>query len=180
MTGAEFNELVKQLSRKLYYYAFRILKDQMAAEDVVQEVFLKLWNMNARLSEYKSIDALATAMVRNSCIDQLRKSKFIETEAGNIHILKEADDPSPQEALERSETMLILDRIIGMLPDNYRELVRLKDIEGLSYEEISEKTKLNINSLRVNLSRARKFIRNEFIKYSDEHKGDKTAAGEIL
>jgi RNA polymerase sigma-70 factor (ECF subfamily) len=180
MTRVEFNDLVKQLSRKLYYYAFRMLKDQMSAEDVVQEVFLKLWNMNTRLNEYRSIDALATAMVRNSCIDQIRKSRFIQNEAGNIRTFAGPDNPSPQEALELSETMLILDRIIGMLPDNYRELVRLRDIEGLSYEKISEMTKLNINSLRVNLSRARKFIRNEFIKYSDEHGRDKKAAGEIL
>ena len=68
--------------------------------------------------------------------------------------------------------MSVLDSIIEALPDKFRELIQLKDIEGLSYEEISEITHLNINALRVNLSRARKMVRNEFNKFSDENRGN--------
>ena len=73
-----------------------------------------------------------------------------------------------------------MDKIIDALPENYRVLIQLRDIEGLSYEEISKKTELNINALRVTLSRARKLVRNEFIKYSYEQRGNKKAAGKIL
>jgi len=76
--------------------------------------------------------------------------------------------------------MSIMDKIIDALPENYRVLIQLRDIEGLSYEEISKKTELNINALRVTLSRARKLVRNEFIKYSYEQRGNKKAAGKIL
>jgi len=179
MTRADFNDLVKKLNRKLYLYAFRILKNRAGAEDCVQEVFLKLWKMNTRLGEYKSIDALATTMVKNISIDQLRKHKFTDSNIDNYSFYQTLD-PSPQEQLERSETMLIMDRIIETLPENYRNLIRFRDIEGLSYEEISEKTQLNINALRVNLSRARKIVRNEFIKYSNERRGNKETSGNIL
>ncbi|MFZ0282086.1 MAG: sigma-70 family RNA polymerase sigma factor [Bacteroidales bacterium] len=180
MTRADFNDLVKKLNRKLYLYAFRILKNQAGAEDAVQEVFLKLWKMNTQPGEYNSIDALATTMVKNYCIDQLRKLKFTESDNISGYSLYQTTDPSPHEQLERNDTILILERIIEALPENYRNLIRLRDIEGFSYEEISEKTQLNINALRVNLSRARKIVRNEFIKYSDELRGNKKTTGEIL
>jgi RNA polymerase sigma factor (sigma-70 family) len=172
MTRADFNELVKRLNRKLYLYAFRILKNQAGSEDAVQEIFLKLWNMNTQLKEYKSIDALATAMIKNHCIDQVRKLKF----RNNLFIddaqISYTSEPSPHEELERSDTMSVLDRIIETLPGNLKELIQLRDVEGLSYEEISEKTHLNINALRVNLSRARKKVRDEFNRYSNESGGN--------
>lgn len=180
MTRADFSDLVKKLSRKLYTYAFRILRSQEGAEDAVQEVFLKLWKMNTQPEEFESIEAMVTTMTKNHCIDQLRKQKFKDSGGIDNYTLHQSDDPSPYEQLERSETMSIMDKIIGTLPENYRELIQLRDIAGLSYEEISQKTDLKINTLRVTLSRARKIVRNEFLKYSYEQKANKESAGEIL
>jgi len=162
MNRAGFEKLVHSLSRKLYGYAYRILKDQEEAEDTVQEVFLKLWRMNERLSEYKSLDALASTMTKNMCIDQLRKQRQIKTGDSATASLFSSSDPSPQEQMENSETFMILDRIIGELPESYREMIQLKDIDGLSYEEIALKTNQNINTIRVTISRARKTVREEY------------------
>lgn len=172
MTRADFNELVKRLNRKLYLYAFRILKNHAGAEDAVQEIFLKLWNMEAQLKVYKSIDALSTAMLKNHCIDQVRKQKLRNNQSVDESEGNYSSGLSPHDELERNDTMSVLDSIIEALPDKFRELIQLKDIEGLSYEEISEITHLNINALRVNLSRARKMVRNEFNKFSDENRGN--------
>jgi RNA polymerase sigma factor (sigma-70 family) len=174
MTRAEFNDYVKLQSRKLYGFAFRILRNQEEAEDAVQEVFIKLWKMKERLGEYNSIDALATTMMKNHCIDHLRRaSKLftddIETSKGNFI---QTSVPSPNEQMELSETNEILHSIIGRLPDAQKIIIVLRDIEGWSYEEISEKTEQNINTLRVTLSRARKLIRDEFNKYTNERRGN--------
>ena len=67
-------------------------------------------------------------------------------------------------------------RIINDLPGIYREIIQLRDIEELSYEEIAEKTGQNINTLRVNLSRARKSVRDEYKKQNNEFRGNKTIA----
>jgi RNA polymerase sigma factor (sigma-70 family) len=170
MTRGDFSELVKRLSRKLYLYAFRILKNQEGAEDAVQEIFLKLWNMEAKLKDYNSIEALSTAMLKNHCIDQVRRQKLRNNSSVDDFRLDYATGLSPHDELERNDTMSVLDRIIEALPERLRELIQLRDIEGLSYEEISEITRLNINALRVNLSRARKLVRNEFNKFSDENR----------
>lgn len=180
MNRDDFNDLVMNISRKLYGYAYRILRDQAGAEDAIQEVFMKLWKMNTKLDEYKSIDALALTMTKNHCIDLLRKHKQYET--GDNYAVKffHAPEPTPHEQLERNETKFILDRIIGKLPEIYREMIQLRDIDGLSYEEIAVMTDQNINTLRVNLSRARKIIRDQYLKYNNETRGNKKTARKVL
>jgi RNA polymerase sigma factor (sigma-70 family) len=172
MTRSDFNNLVHTISRKLYGQAYRILKDQEGSEDAVQEVFVKLWKMNNRLDEYESVDALAATIIKNYCIDQLRKQKHIESEDSIAFSMFHDSEPSPLEKLERNETSGILARIIKNLPEIYREIIQLRDIEELTYEEIAGKTGQNINTLRVNLSRARKIVRDEYKKYNNEYRGN--------
>jgi RNA polymerase sigma factor (sigma-70 family) len=164
MTRDEFNNLVHSISRKLYGYAYRILRDQEGSEDAVQEVFVKLWKMKTRLDEYGSVEALAATMVKNYSIDLIRKQKHIgQNDKSQLAVYYDSE-PSPHEKLERDETSLSIRRIINNLPEIYREIIQLRDIEELSYEEIAEKTGQNINTLRVNLSRARKIVRDEYKK----------------
>jgi RNA polymerase sigma-70 factor (ECF subfamily) len=75
MTRTDFNDLVRQLNRNLYGHAYRILRSQEEAEDVVQEVFIKMWNLGKKLDEYTNVAALGVTMTRNLCIDQIRKKK---------------------------------------------------------------------------------------------------------
>jgi RNA polymerase sigma factor (sigma-70 family) len=180
MTRLQFNNCVLQLSRKLYLVAFRFLKDRQEAEDAVQEVFIKLWNKKEKLDEYNSIEALATTTIKNHCIDQLRKVKTIRIDDSNQNIPYYFNEPSPQEQLERDETSNILHKIIDRLPDIYRDIIRQREIEGLSYEEISRVTNININTLRVTLSRARGMIRDELKKYNYENRGNKQVARKIF
>ena len=86
MTRTDFNDLVRQQNRKLYGYAFRILRNQEEAEDAVQEVFIKLWNLGNKLDSYNSIGALATTMIKNFCIDQIRKKKHFNGKTTNVLI----------------------------------------------------------------------------------------------
>ena len=180
MTRAEFDQLVQMQGRKLYGFAFRILRNQEEAEDVVQEVFIKLWKMGGKLGEYNSIDALATTMTKNYCIDLLRKQKNNFKGDFNTIDYQNLTTPSPQEQLETKELGEILNNIIEKLPEAYQIVIKLRDIEGVSYEEIAEKTDLNINTLRVTLSRARKLIRDEYKKYQYERRGTETTYRKVL
>ena len=82
--------------------------------------------------------------------------------------------------MESRESDDIIHKIIDNLPDTYKVVIRLREIDGFSYEEIAEKTNQNINTLRVTLSRARKFIRDEFNKYQYERRGIKQVARKVL
>jgi RNA polymerase sigma factor (sigma-70 family) len=168
MIRSDFNELVSKQSRQLFSYAFRILGNREEAEDAVQEVFIKLWNMGEKIEEYSSIEALSVTMTRNYCIDQLRKRRFSDGLDQDHRNLLMASEPSPHEQMEIRESSDILYAIIAELPAIYREMAQMRDIEGFSYQEIAEKTQQNVNTIRVTLSRARKIIRDEFIKYQNE------------
>jgi RNA polymerase sigma factor (sigma-70 family) len=176
MARTDFNKLVHTIGRKLYVHAYRILRNKEGSEDAVQEVFVKLWKMNTRLEEYESVEALAMTMIKNYCIDQIRKQKYIEPGDNSAFSLCRDSEPSPQEKLENNETSALMHRIINDLPEMYREIIQLRDIEELTYEQIADKTGQNINTLRVNLSRARKSVRDEFKKYLNEFRGNKTIA----
>jgi RNA polymerase sigma-70 factor (ECF subfamily) len=170
MSRDNFNDLVRQLSRKLYGYSFRILRNQEEAEDAVQEVFIKLWNLGKKLDGYISIEALSVTMIKNFCVDQLRKKKHLDYEELTKRDFQNPDNSSPSELLENTESDAILHSIINQLPDIYKDVIILKEIDGLSYEEISDKTEQNVNTLRVTLSRARKMIREEYNKYQHERR----------
>ncbi len=168
MTREKFNEYVLQQSRTLYGFAYRILHNQEEAEDAVQEVLIKLWKMGDRLENYTSIDALATTMTKNYCIDQIRKQKHAADGSYDINNYQLKTSPSPQDQMEHAESDAIVHRLIGDLDEKYRLVIELRDIEGLSYEEIAAKTGQNINTIRVTLSRARGFIRDEYKRYNNE------------
>jgi RNA polymerase sigma-70 factor (ECF subfamily) len=180
MTRLEFNNHVLQLSRRLYLVAFRFLKSREEAEDAVQEVFIRLWNKKEKLDEYNSIEALATTTIKNYCIDQLRKIRTIAIEGNINQAAVYQHGPSPDEQLERVETAQILHDIIAGLPELYKEIIMKREIEGLSYEEIALITSQNINTLRVNLSRARKMIREEYNKHQYERRRIKEADRKVL
>jgi RNA polymerase sigma-70 factor (ECF subfamily) len=180
MTRLQFNNTVIQLGRKLYLVAYRFLQNREEAEDAVQDVFIKLWNKRDQLDKYDSVEALATATIKNHCIDQLRKIKTIGLDNNSRNLPYFFNEPTPYEQLERDETSEILNKIIDKLPDIYKEIIIKREIDGLSYEEIAQNTSHNINTLRVTLSRARVMIRDEFKKYNYEHNGNKKAARKIL
>ena len=180
MTRADFNELVQQQSRNLYGHAFRILRNQEEAEDAVQEVFIKLWNLGKKLDEYNSLVALSTTMIKNFCIDQIRKKKHFIQEENEERDIQNADNNSPFELMQSRESENILLQIIDQLPDIYKNIVILREIDDLSYEEISLQTEQNINTIRVTISRARKMIREEFNKYQYERRGIKEVGGKVL
>jgi RNA polymerase sigma factor (sigma-70 family) len=180
MTRLEFNNHILQLSRKLYIVAYRFLKNQEEAEDAVQEVFIRLWNRRDRLEEYKSVEALAVTTTKNYCIDQIRKIRTIPFDSVPANSAVIDSRESPDNVLERSEAAKILNGIIDNLPDNYREIIRKKEIDGLSYDEIAQATDQNINTLRVNLSRARNMIRDEFKRIKYEYSGNSSNSRKVL
>ncbi|MDT8400931.1 MAG: sigma-70 family RNA polymerase sigma factor [Bacteroidales bacterium] len=167
MTRKEFETDIIPLSSTLYRYAFRFLSSKEGAEDAVQEVFLKLWKKRDKLSGYNSVQAFAMTVTRNHCLDSLRKKKmefFDDTGKDEAR----ASDMNLEKSLENSEKFRIISGIIDTLPENYRTVIQLRDIEGYEYEELSEKLKMDINNLRVILSRARKMVREEIKKKNYE------------
>lgn len=168
MTIDEFNDIIYKYNRKLFSTAFHMLRNRQEAEDVVQDVFVKMWLMGNKIDEYNDIGALGVTITKNNCLDLIRKWKFIDNNS-DLAVTTDPDpSPSPCEKLVITENEKIMNRIIDDLPPLYRDLVQLREINGLSYEEIASQKNLNTNTLRVTLSRARKIIKAKYLKFTNE------------
>ncbi len=163
MLAREFKTDVLPISNKLLRFALQILQDEEEAKDVLQDVFLKLWEKRNDLNKIENLEAFTMRMVRNRCLDVIRSRKTISMELIKKKNLPEEDN-SGSNLLEDLDTLYLVKQIICSLPELQRTIIHLRDIEQLEYEEISKATDLNVNSIRVNLSRARKKVRDEMLK----------------
>jgi len=168
MTRDAFNEIINKYNRKLFAIAFRMLRNRQEAEDVVQDVFMKMWMMGNKIDKYNDICALGVTMTKNNCLDMLRKWKHISSDTDGSVPVDTDPSSSPFDKIVSAEDESILFRIIEELPPIYRDLVQLREINGLSYKEIAEINSVKINSLRVTLSRARQIIKEKYLKYSND------------
>lgn len=166
MTAKDFKIQVLPVSNKLLRFAIQFLKDEEQAKDVVQDVFLKLWQKRDELEKIDSIEAFAMRMVRNRCLDIIRLNRSVPVEDTKIrHLHEEKTDPDLQ--MDLSETAQLVRNVITTLPELQKQVMWLRDIEQLEYEEIAEITEMEINTIRVNLSRARKKVRDELLKHQN-------------
>jgi RNA polymerase sigma factor (sigma-70 family) len=181
MNAEQFKEKLLPVSQKLFRLSYRFLESTQEAEDVVQEVFVKLWNMHDKLGEIKNHEAFATTITKNLCLDRLKAKKTISFDNTEGLQLQASEKNNPYQETEAKNNGLIIKSIVETLPDQQRTIMIMRDFEEYSFEEIEELTGLNLNYIRVNLSRARKQVRDEFIKFHDYGtKRNKETVGKIL
>ncbi len=163
MTSEEFKKNVIPLGNKLYSFAFRLLKDSDETKDAIQDIFVKLWKLREKLDEYNSIEAFAMRVTRNHCLDKIKLKKTVSLEV-NPPYDKQVKEKDPQQMLEVNDKIKNVRKIMEQLPEQQRMIIELRDVEGYSYEEIEKIMDININTIRVNLSRARKRIKETLIQ----------------
>jgi len=154
MTPEEFIDLYLQLEDGLYRMAFRLLESQAEAEDAVQDLFIKIWSRIDSLERVSYPQAWCLTLMRNHCIDRLR------AKAGQQTVPVEENLPAEEE-LERSARIKRAWEAVLALPPKSRELLRLRLVEDLSYEEISRQTGLSQNALRVAFHRMKNHLKKK-------------------
>lgn len=155
MEAKEFTDTYLPLSEGLYRVAYYMLESRQEAQDAVQDLFVKLWSNRDALDSVRNPKAYGISLMKNLCIDRIRKRKETkETPAENI---PDSGDIFGQ-VCEREKLTRAME-IVDRLPERHREVLRMKVLEDLSYEEMSERTGMSGLTLRVILSQARKKIR---------------------
>ena len=159
MTQAEFTSLVTPFKDKVFRLAKRLLVSREEAEDATQEILLKLWNNKQNISSYNNVEAFSMTMTKNFCLDRL-KSK----QAQNLKIVHnnyKENGSTLQAQIEAKDSMDWVSKIIEVLPEQQKIILQLRDIEQYDYSEIAKMLDMNETAIRVNLSRARKTIREQ-------------------
>ena len=158
----QFKITVVPLRGKLLNYARKLTDDSSDAEDVVQEVMLKLWNIRQKLEEYNSIEALAVRITHNLCMDMWRSKRTDQVSLDQVPVVSQT--VNPERVLEGNDEIRLMREIISSLPTLQQTLIRMKDIEEYETEEIAQITGCSSESIRSNLSRARKKVRDIYLK----------------
>ncbi len=161
MQVEEFKEHIFSLSERLYPMVVRILGSESLAKDAIQEIMIKLWNQRERLNSHPNPNGYVFLSARNYCLDQIKskKPKYLSEE-----FLPSSKGTSENETLEFKELVNAIRDILKKSPLKHREILILRDIDGLEYEEIAAVTDLKVSHVRVILSRARKYVQQELIR----------------
>jgi RNA polymerase sigma-70 factor (ECF subfamily) len=161
MKVERFKSDIIPLRQTLLLTALKYLQQEEDAEDVVQETLLRLWNIREQLDSVVNPGAFAMQITKNSCIDRLRTAKE-KTEADDFYL--GADRNTPYFYLEQNDSVSIVKGIIEQLPGLQKMIIRMRDVEGYELQEIAEITGTQVGAVTVNLSRARKKVREEFMR----------------
>jgi len=150
-----FGLIVTRHQAAVYRVVRGILGDPAESEDVAQEVFLKAY---ANLARFRGDSSLFTWLYRIAVNEALRARK--RRVPPPLETLPETEAPPPEpEAEEGAPTLRTLQRLLARLPDDYRAIVTLRDLEGLSYQEISATLEIPLGTVESRLFRARQELR---------------------
>lgn len=162
MEQERFEIEILPLRPRLMQLAKRLLPENGMQEDIVQEAMIKLWLMRNQLDKYRSIEALAVVITRHLCYNILRGNIYNRVDISAAENVNTASTPE-DELLQQEEANRLL-KIISLLPDMQQSILQMKHIDGLEVAEIARITGGSPDSIRMNLSRARKRIKELFIK----------------
>jgi len=160
MQQQQFKKEILVHKDQMYRLALRMLQNKDDAQDIVQDCLIKLWNKRFVLKNINSYKSFALTTVRNASIDMIRKRKY-NTNHSELNL--KTEDPNPEKQLDLSDQVKRMKLIIEQLPQQQRELIQLREIEGLEYSEICEISGLSLSNARVIISRARKEIRKKML-----------------
>lgn len=156
-----FELLYHRYMRKLYYFSFNYLKIKEEAEEIVQTVFINLWEHRKSLDDSLSIKSYLYKSTTNAVYNQLKRNalrnKWVEQK-----LLK--PEPASNETFEQiyyHDLEQTIDQIIAKLPPQQRKIYILSRIEGLSYEEISKQLDLSVRTVENQMYRALKVIKEQ-------------------
>lgn len=158
MTESLFHKEYLPLAETLYRIACYILESEAEAEDAVQELYLRIWESRDSLDGIRLPKAYAIRMLKNICVDRIRKAS---REVFPEELPQTGFAPAPDDTLDAKTRLNKVLEAVKALPERQRKVLILRTVDGLSYEEIAERTGMNYLTCRVLLSQARSKIKSK-------------------
>ena len=160
-----FRVLVERYQKLVYTLALRMLNVPADAEDAAQEAFLSAWKALPRFRMDAKFSTWLYRLTVNAATDVLRRRRKEPDSLDDAERPVQAADrtDTPEEAAQRAERRTMVRRAIGALSENHRQILLLREVTGLSYEEIGAALELSPGTVRSRLARARKELREELL-----------------
>ena len=171
MDALTFAGLIQRSGDKAYNFAYRLAGNEPDARDLLQEAFAKAFEHGDSYDPARPFDSWLLRILHNVFLDSMRRHSHSRTvsldapapveDAGWADLLPE-DSPLPGDDLVKRESLDILQRALERLPPVYKASVALRDIEGLSYEEIAAVMEIPVGTVRSRIHQGRLLLRKEY------------------
>lgn len=160
--GSEFAfvQIFDRYRPRIYKTARQFLKSPELAEEIVQEVFMKLWLRRATACEIEKLDAYLFTMARNLTLDTLRKQAYEAGEARRMAVGMDMIGNASDEPLLESQYTELLQEAVSLLPPQQQQVFRLAKVEGLSHEAIAAQLNISRLTVKTHMAKALQSIRN--------------------
>jgi RNA polymerase sigma-70 factor (ECF subfamily) len=153
-----WDQIVARFRRKIFHIAYKFTGRHDEAEDLTQEIFLKIFRSLEKFNRDADFSTWLSSVARNFCIDHYRASKRereVLVEDLVAFELAPASSGNPHRALEERDRRSFVRRGLEMLPEKLREAVVLRDLQGLSYQEMAERLRLPEGTVKSRINRGR-------------------------
>jgi len=144
---------------KIYRFVLRMVRNEFDADDIMQELAIKIWKNREKFAELDNKEAWSMTVARNLAIDKIRNTKKRRhmdiTEAYDLS----DDNRDPYENLVANDTSQILKKWMDKLPEHQRTTLHLREIEGMTYKEIAKICEMSLEQVKSNIFRGRKALK---------------------
>jgi RNA polymerase sigma-70 factor (ECF subfamily) len=162
-----FREIYEHYQGKIFLFALRLTKSKSEAEEVIQEVFVRLWEKRENIKVEKNFNAYILTITKNLILDRLKKAAYDKTIQQNIYQNMQALQNTTVDILIEKELTWLHQQAIERLSPQRKIVFRLSREEELSYEEIAEKLGISKNTVRNQMSDSLKSIREYIAGHPD-------------
>jgi RNA polymerase sigma-70 factor (ECF subfamily) len=153
-------KIIEPFKNKLYRYSLNMLKSEVDAEDVMQEMLIRVWQRRDQFEEIENKEAWCMTVTRNLSIDKIRARKQNTKDISEYYTIADSEAAPDIKVEDRENLKIVLD-VLNTLPDKQKEIIHLRDVEGYSYREIGEIIGLSEDQVKVNLFRARQRLKEK-------------------
>ena len=157
----QFEAIFNQYYRTLSYFAARFVEDRDAAEDIVMDAFVRLWQKGSDLASRDTCVSFLYSAIRHACIDLLRQQKRREISKAEIAYLSNKQERYVLEEMIRAEVVQQLYMAMNALPPKMRAVFQLFYLEGKSIKEIAQELNVSVNTIKTQKARALQLLKEK-------------------
>jgi RNA polymerase sigma-70 factor (ECF subfamily) len=155
----EFETLFRSSYASLVRYAGTLIKDQDTAEEIVQDLFVRLWQEREKINIERSLNGYLFRSVHNRCLHHIEHMKVVERHAREMVFESELTGEDPSETLQHKELQAKIAEVIERLPERCGKIFCMSRFDGFKYSEIAEKLSISVKTVEANMGKALKEFR---------------------
>jgi RNA polymerase sigma-70 factor (ECF subfamily) len=155
----QFESLFRSSYVSLVRYAKSIVKDHDTAEEIVQDLFFRLWYHREKIKIETSLNGYLFRAVHNRCLHMLEHNKVVAKHAGEIPLMQPQNEENPSELVHYKELQLAIVRVLERLPDRCGRIFCMNRFDGLKYSEIADRLSISVKSVEADMGKALKEFR---------------------